>query len=87
MVDYHFSDQASLGLNSSTLLWVLPIVLILFMGATSTIVAEKGRPSWRFNFNGTHYMFSIWKLNTLRVMLVDGLISIEWVSLQQSCLT
>ena len=31
-IDYHFSDQATFGLNSSSLLWALPIILILFGG-------------------------------------------------------
>ena len=31
-IDYRFSDQATLGLKSSSLLWALPIILILFGG-------------------------------------------------------
>jgi hypothetical protein len=31
-IDYHFSDQATLGVNSSSLLWALPLILVLFGG-------------------------------------------------------
>jgi hypothetical protein len=42
-IDYHFSDQANLGLNSSSLLWALPIILFLFGGGYLYYRHRKGK--------------------------------------------
>ena len=42
-IDYHFTDQASLGLTSSSLLWALPIMLILFGGGYLLYRRRKGK--------------------------------------------
>ena len=42
-IDYHFSNQATLSLTSSSLLWALPIALILFGGGYLYYRHRKGK--------------------------------------------
>lgn len=42
-IDYHFTKKASLGLNPSSLLWALPIILILFGGGYLLYRHRKGK--------------------------------------------